>query len=35
LTTIVAVALNVYYNSLGSQAAVEGQLAEAARAADH
>ncbi|WP_158813735.1 nucleobase:cation symporter-2 family protein [Methylocapsa sp. S129] len=35
LTTIVAVILNAYYNGLGSQAAVEGQLAEAARAADH
>ena len=28
LTTIVAVALNAYYNGLGSQGAVEGQLAE-------
>jgi uric acid transporter len=35
LTTIVAVILNAYYNGLGSQAAVEDQLAEAARAADH
>jgi uric acid transporter len=35
LTTIVAVILNAYYNGLGSQAAAEGQLADAARAADH
>ena len=35
LTTIVAVILNAYYNGLGSTEAVEGQLAEAARAADH
>jgi NCS2 family nucleobase:cation symporter-2 len=35
LTTIVAVTLNAYYNGLGSTEAVEGQLAEAARAADH
>jgi uric acid transporter len=35
LTTIVAVILNAYYNGLGSQAAVEGLLADAARAADH
>ena len=34
-TTIVAVALNLYYNGLGSQESAEGQLAEAARAADH
>jgi xanthine/uracil permease len=35
LTTIVAVILNGYYNGLGSQAGVEGQLAEAAHATDH
>lgn len=35
LTTIVAVILDAYYNGLGSQAAAEGQLADAARAADH
>ncbi len=35
LTTIVAVILNAYYNGVGSSATVEGQLAEAARAADH
>jgi uric acid transporter len=35
LTTIVAVILNAYYNGLGSTEAVEGQLADAARAADH
>jgi uric acid transporter len=35
LTTIVAVALNAYYNGLGSQASAEQQSADAARAADH
>jgi NCS2 family nucleobase:cation symporter-2 len=35
LTTFVAVVLNAYYNGLGSTEAVEGQLADAARAADH
>jgi uric acid transporter len=35
LTTIAAVALNAYYNGLGSQAAAEQQLADTARAADH
>jgi uric acid transporter len=35
LTTIAAVILNAYYNGLGTQASAEGQLAEAARAADH
>ena len=35
LTTVVAVILNAYYNGLGSTEAVEGQLADAARAADH
>ena len=35
LTTVVAVLLNAYYNGLGSTEAVEDQLAEAARAADH
>jgi uric acid transporter len=35
LTTIVAVALNAYYNGLGGQAAAEEGLAEAARAAEH
>jgi len=35
LTTFVAVALNAYYNGVATVATVEGQLAEAARAADH
>jgi uric acid transporter len=35
LTTIVAVALNAYYNGLGSQGDAESQLTEAARAAEH
>jgi xanthine/uracil permease len=35
LTTIVAVALNAYYNGVGSQADAESQLTEAARAAEH
>jgi uric acid transporter len=35
LTAIVAVILNAYYNGTGSVETVEGQLAEAARAADH
>jgi len=35
LTTIAAVALNAYYNGLGSQAGAEQQLADTARAADH
>ena len=35
LTAIVAVILNAYYNGMGSVETVEGQLAEAARAADH
>jgi NCS2 family nucleobase:cation symporter-2 len=35
LTTVVAVILNAYYNGLGTTEAVEGQLAAAARAADH
>jgi hypothetical protein len=29
------VILDAYYNGLGSQAAAEGQLADAAHAADH
>ena len=35
LTTLVAVALNAYYNGVGSEETAEQQLAEAARAADH
>jgi uric acid transporter len=35
LTAIVAVILNAYYNGMGSIETVEGQLADAARAADH
>lgn len=35
LTTVVAVLLNAWYNRLASPEAVEDQLAEAARAADH
>ncbi len=35
LTTIVAVALNAYYNGLGAQGEAEAQLAEAAKAAEH
>ena len=35
LTAIVAVILNAYYNGRGSVETVEGQLADAARAADH
>jgi NCS2 family nucleobase:cation symporter-2 len=35
LTTVVAVLLNAWYNRLASPEAVESQLAEAARAADH
>jgi NCS2 family nucleobase:cation symporter-2 len=35
LTTIVAVALNAYYNGLGAQGEAERQLTNAARAAEH
>ena len=35
LTTVVAVLLNAYYNGIGSLAATQDQLAEAARAAEH
>jgi NCS2 family nucleobase:cation symporter-2 len=35
LTTVVAVLLNAYYNGVTSLAATQGQLADAARAADH
>ncbi len=35
LTTLVAVALNAYYNGAGSVETAEHQLADAARAADH
>ncbi len=35
LTTLVAVALNAYYNGVGSVETAEHQLADAARAADH
>jgi uric acid transporter len=35
LTTLVAVALNAFYNGVGSEEVAEHELAEAARAADH
>ena len=35
LTTLVAVALNAYYNGVGSVETAEHQLADAAHAADH
>jgi NCS2 family nucleobase:cation symporter-2 len=35
LTTVTAVALNAYFNGIGSQGDAEAQLTEAARAAEH